>query len=100
MTTGNREAHGSARLRRWLRSPALRLTLALHATGVLTLALQPGLWAWVVTALVANHVVLIGGVFCLRGRFLGPTLSRLPAAVAGGLGAKPEQAKGQSGEGG
>jgi len=84
MTTGNREAHGSARLRRWLRSPALRLTLALHATGVLTLALQPGLWAWVVTALVANHVVLIGGVFCLRGRFLGPNLSRLPAAVAGG----------------
>ncbi len=81
--TGDR-TRGSAHLRGRHRSPAIRLTLAVHAMSLLALAVQPGLWAWVATALAANHLVLIGGVFSLRGRLLGPNLSRVPAAVAGG----------------
>jgi peptidoglycan/xylan/chitin deacetylase (PgdA/CDA1 family) len=51
--------------------------------SALTVAIQPGLWAWVVAALAANHLVLIGAVFFPRGRLLGANLSRLPAAIAG-----------------
>ena len=65
-------------------TPALRVTVALHAAGAIALALEPGLWRWVLGALLANHVVLAAGVFLLRGRLLGPNLSRLDAAGAAG----------------
>lgn len=86
MTTRHGDARGSAHVRRWHRSPALRLTIAVHAAGVLTLAVQPGLWTWVVTALAANHLVLTGAVIWQRGSFLGPNLSRLSRAAAAGGG--------------
>jgi len=65
-------------------TPALRLTLAVHAAGAIALAVEPGLWRWVLAALLANHLVLTAGVFFVRGRLLGPNLSRLPAAAAAG----------------
>lgn len=84
MKTGHADPRSSARSARWHRSPALRLTLALHAAGVLTLAVTPGLWPWIVSALAANHLFLAIAVFGLRGCFLGPNLSRLSGAAAEG----------------
>ncbi len=81
--TDNPEAAGSAPGRRWHPAPAIRLSVALHAASALTLVIQPALWAWVVMALAANHLILIGAVFWPRGAFLGPNITRLPAeAVA------------------
>ena len=49
-------------------TPALHVTVALHAAGAIALALEPGLWRWVLGALLANHVVLAAGVFsCAAG---------------------------------
>ena len=62
-------------------TPALRVTLALHVAGVLLLAADAALWPWVAAALAANHQILTTGVFLVRGRLLGPNLSRLPAAA-------------------
>jgi peptidoglycan/xylan/chitin deacetylase (PgdA/CDA1 family) len=61
---------------------AIRVSIVVHAAGVIVLALAPGVWPWVAAALVANHLVLAAGVFHVRGRLLGPNLSRLPAAAA------------------
>jgi peptidoglycan-N-acetylglucosamine deacetylase len=66
-------------------TPALLVTLALHAAGAIALAVQPALWGWVLAVLLANHLVLAAGVFVVRGRLLGPNLSRLSGAgLAGG----------------
>jgi peptidoglycan/xylan/chitin deacetylase (PgdA/CDA1 family) len=62
-------------------TPALRVTVALHAAGIALLAAAPAWWPWVAAALVTNHLVLTVGVFLVRGRLLGPNLSRLPAAA-------------------
>lgn len=63
-------------------TPALRATLALHAAAALLLVVQPQLWRWIVAALIANHLVLLAGVFFVRGRLLGPNLDRLPRSAA------------------
>jgi peptidoglycan/xylan/chitin deacetylase (PgdA/CDA1 family) len=63
-------------------TPALRLTIALHAAGVVVLAIKPGLWPWIGAALAANHLLLSVAVFFVRGRLLGPNLDRLPASAA------------------
>jgi peptidoglycan/xylan/chitin deacetylase (PgdA/CDA1 family) len=62
-------------------TPALRLTLALHVVAVLLLVFDPALWPWIAGALVANHLVLTAAVFFVRGRLLGPNLTRLPASA-------------------
>lgn len=63
-------------------TPALRLTIALHAAGVVVLAIKPGLWPWIAAALAANHLLLSAAVFFVRANLLGPNLSRLPASAA------------------
>ena len=65
-------------------TPALLVTLALHAAGAIALAVQPALWGWVLAVLLANHLVLAAGVFVVRGRLLGPNLSRLSGAGVAG----------------
>lgn len=72
--------HGK-RTGRWRPAPAIRLSFALHAASALVLAIQPALWVWVVTALVANHLFLVGAAFWPRGAMLGPNITRLPAAA-------------------
>lgn len=63
-------------------TPVIRVSILVHAAGVIVLALAPGMWPWVGAALIANHLVIAAGVFHVRGRLLGPNLSRLPAAAA------------------
>ncbi|MEO8443309.1 MAG: polysaccharide deacetylase family protein [Betaproteobacteria bacterium] len=53
-----------------------------HAAGAITLIAQPGWWPWVLGALAANHVVISAAAFWPRGRWLGPNVTRLPAAAA------------------
>lgn len=62
-------------------TPALRVTLALHAAGAALFLAEPGLWRWIAAALIANHLVLSAAVFFVRGRLLGPNLDRLPASA-------------------
>ena len=62
-------------------TPALRCTVALHVVGVALLVFEHTLWPWVAAALIANHLVLTAAVFFVRGRLLGPNLTRLPASA-------------------
>ena len=76
------ESAGRAPIPRWRPARAIRLSVALHAASALTVVIAPGLWAWAVAAIAANHLALVGAVFFPRGRLLGSNLSRLPAAAA------------------
>jgi peptidoglycan/xylan/chitin deacetylase (PgdA/CDA1 family) len=62
--------------------PAVRLTAAVHAVGVLALVTEPQCWPWVAGALGCNYAGLFGAVMYPRGRWLGPNLVRLPESAA------------------
>lgn len=62
-------------------TPALRITVALHVAGVALLVFDAALWPWIAALLAANHLVLTAAVFFVRGRLLGPNLTRLPASA-------------------
>jgi len=66
----------------WRPTPAVRLSMLLHAAAVASVALQPPLWPWALGAVVANHLLLTAAVFWPRGQVLGSNLVRLPAAAA------------------
>jgi peptidoglycan/xylan/chitin deacetylase (PgdA/CDA1 family) len=63
-------------------TPAIRLSIVVHAAGLIALLVNPRAWPWVAAAVIANHLVLAAGVFFVRGRLLGPNLNRLPATAA------------------
>src|SRR3990170_59477 len=65
----------------WRPAPAIRLSIALHAAAVVTVAMQPALWPWALGAVAGNHLLLTAAVFWPRGRVLGANLVRLPAAA-------------------
>src|SRR6478736_2240871 len=67
---------------RWRPTPAVRLSMLLHAAAVASVALQPPLWPWALGAVAANHLLLTAAVFWPRGQVLGSNLVRLPAAAA------------------
>jgi hypothetical protein len=60
-------------------TPAIRVSILVHAAGVIVLALAPGMWPWIAAALVANHLVWPPH-FHVRGRLLETELP-LPAAA-------------------
>ena len=60
-------------------SPALRISLVLHAAAAVLLATHPDAWPWGLAVLGANHLALFFAVLCPRGQLLGPNLVRLPA---------------------
>jgi peptidoglycan/xylan/chitin deacetylase (PgdA/CDA1 family) len=65
-------------LSNWSPSRAVRLTLWLHGGVILGLVLWPATWAWLLAAIIANHLLL--GVLGMwpRSSLLGANLSRLP----------------------
>ena len=67
--------------KRWRLSPALRVSLLLHAAAVVWLVAQPPAWPWALGVLGANHLALFLAVLWPRGRLLGPNLVRLPASA-------------------
>jgi peptidoglycan/xylan/chitin deacetylase (PgdA/CDA1 family) len=64
--------------RRWRLSPALRVSLVLHAAAAVMLATHPDAWLWALGVLGANHLALFAAVLWRRGQLLGPNLVRLP----------------------
>jgi len=69
--------------RRWVPSPLLVASGALHAgAGVATL-IRPRMWPWTLGAVVLNHAVLTAAGLWPRSRVLGPNWTHLPAASAG-----------------
>lgn len=61
--------------------PAIRFSLGLHLGGALALVLHPGIWPWVIAALLGNHAGLALLALLPRSRLLGPNLIRLPVAA-------------------
>jgi len=59
-------------------SPALRVSLLLHAAAAVLLATHPEAWLWALAVLGANHLALVLAVLSPRGQLLGPNLVRLP----------------------
>ena len=74
-----------ATLARWLPSPLLRGSLALHAAAGATLAVQPRAWPLALGAFVADHLILSTVGLVPRGSLLGPNLTRLPASAGGAV---------------
>jgi peptidoglycan/xylan/chitin deacetylase (PgdA/CDA1 family) len=74
---------GPALVRRdWVPTPLVGVSMALHATGAVALALAPQSWPWVLGGLAADHAVM-GLAGMLPGcALLGPNLARLPEAAA------------------
>jgi peptidoglycan/xylan/chitin deacetylase (PgdA/CDA1 family) len=65
--------------KRWRPSPAIRISLLLHAAAAVMLATHPDAWPWALGLLGANHLALFLAVLWPRGQLLGPNLVRLPA---------------------
>jgi peptidoglycan/xylan/chitin deacetylase (PgdA/CDA1 family) len=66
----------------WRPTPFLAGSAALHAAGVLTVALEPRRWPVVAATLFADHVAIAALGLWPRSRLLGPNQSRLPKAAA------------------
>lgn len=66
----------------WRPAPAIQASGLIHAAAVIAWVVQPAAWPWILASLIANHLVLTAAVLWTRSGFLGPNLSRLPAAAA------------------
>jgi peptidoglycan/xylan/chitin deacetylase (PgdA/CDA1 family) len=66
------------RRERWVPTPLLRGSFALHALAVASVALRPWLWPWALGAVAANHALLTAAGLWPRSSLLGPNLTRLP----------------------
>jgi peptidoglycan/xylan/chitin deacetylase (PgdA/CDA1 family) len=65
---------------RWLSSPALSASAAIHLGAACATALHPRAWPWALGAVAANHAVLTAAGLWPKSRLLGPNWVRLPAA--------------------
>ncbi len=68
--------------RRWKMPPLIRASLVLHLLALGLLVGAPVHWRWALAALAANHLLLTLVGLWPRSHWLGPNLSRLPAAAS------------------
>ena len=73
----SRRANWSA----WSAPPAIRMSFAVHLSGLAALAIDPMTWSYVGAAIAGNHVVLGLAGLLPRSTWLGPNLRQLPAAA-------------------
>jgi len=66
--------------RPWRPSLLILATLALHLGALVLLIARPGLWPYLLSAVIANHLLVTAAGLWPRSRLLGPNLTRLPAA--------------------
>jgi peptidoglycan/xylan/chitin deacetylase (PgdA/CDA1 family) len=66
---------------RWHSTPLVRATIALHLAALGLVIAMPGQWGWIVAACIVSHWVVVGVGLWPRSRWLGPNLTRLPAAA-------------------
>jgi peptidoglycan-N-acetylglucosamine deacetylase len=69
--------------RTWRPSPLIQGSLALHLGAAAAVIARPRLWPWAVSAVVADHLLLIGAGLCPRSQLLGPNWTHLPRADGG-----------------
>lgn len=65
--------------RRWVPSPLLSASAALHLGAGAAVLINPRHWPWALGAIVANHVLLAAAGLWPRSQLLGPNWIRLPA---------------------
>ena len=68
--------------RRWRPGSAIRLSILFHLGAAIVAAARPELWLWILSAIVANHLLLALIGLWPRSRSLGPNMLRLPDAAA------------------
>lgn len=69
-------------LPRWRPAPIVRLSVWWHVAGIIALVALPSWWPWILGALAANHLLLVLAPLSPRANWVGPNLTRLPAAAA------------------
>lgn len=67
---------------RWRPSPVIAGSMGLHCLAAAGAVLSPEAWAWSLGAIASNHTVLTGAALWPRSSWLGPNVTRLPAAAA------------------
>ena len=67
----------------WPWPPALRASVCLHAAAAAAAAFIPGAAPWALAAVALNHAGLTAAGLWPRSSWLGPNVTRLPAAAAG-----------------
>lgn len=66
----------------WQPTLAINLSLLLLVCAIALALVYPGLWMWALSAIFANHMVLVIAGLLPRSNMLGPNITRLPAAAA------------------
>jgi peptidoglycan-N-acetylglucosamine deacetylase len=69
---------------RWVPTPLLSGSFALHGLAAASVAIRPWLWPWALGAVVANHALLTAAGLWPRSSLLGPNLTRLPPDAQSG----------------
>ena len=72
----------SSRFARWVPTGFIRASLGVHVLGLVALVVVPRHWPFIVSGLVANHVLIALVGMWPRSRLLGPNLHRLPDCYA------------------
>jgi peptidoglycan/xylan/chitin deacetylase (PgdA/CDA1 family) len=67
---------------RWTWPALLRASVVLHVAMLVLLMVRPSTWPWLLALLVLNHAVITLAGLWPRADWLGPNLTRLPAAAA------------------
>jgi peptidoglycan/xylan/chitin deacetylase (PgdA/CDA1 family) len=65
----------------WRPTALIRGSVALHLAGVGVALARPPLWPWALSAVVADHLLLIAAGLWPKSRLLGPNWTRLPTAA-------------------
>jgi peptidoglycan/xylan/chitin deacetylase (PgdA/CDA1 family) len=76
------EAHNVSSGRDWRPTPAIRVSIAVHLTGLAGVALDPVSWNYIAAALAGNHLALGLAGMWPRSTLLGSNLRRLPEDAA------------------
>lgn len=71
----------TATLTPWRPTPAIWTALAVHVIALALVLVVPARWPYALALIIAAHLALIGAGLWPRSRWLGPNLSRLPAAA-------------------
>jgi len=58
--------------------PFIRASVALHVAAAGVILLRPRLWPWAISAVVADHLLLVAGGLWPRSHLLGPNWTHLP----------------------
>ena len=73
-------SHQGAEQPRWVPSPLLLASAALHLSAGAASLIRPRLWPWALGAVALNHAVLGAAGLWPKSRLLGPNWTHLPAS--------------------